>query len=130
MADVIQPEGWRRPSGYAPGMVGRGRVLAVSGQLGTGRDGVLVSGGLVAQFDQALENVAAVISAAGGRIEDTLSMTVYVVDRAAYLEAREALGVVWGRRAGRHYPAMTLVEVKGLVEAGAVVELQALAVLP
>jgi enamine deaminase RidA (YjgF/YER057c/UK114 family) len=111
-------------------MLAAGRVLAVGGQIGAGPDGRLASGGLVPQFELALGNVVEVVGAAGGRIDDVVSMTVYVVDRAAYLAARAELGEVWRRRAGRHFPAMTLVEVKGLVDEGAVVEIQALAVLP
>src|SRR5262245_13771724 len=129
MPEVIQPTAWPRPSGYAHGVVAAGRVLAVAGQVGADPDGVFAPG-LVGQFDLALGNVAEVIGAAGGRMEDLVSMTVYVLDRAAYQAARPALGEVWRRRAGRHYPAMTLVEVKGLATEGALVELQALAVLP
>jgi enamine deaminase RidA (YjgF/YER057c/UK114 family) len=128
MPEVINPEGWARPAGFSHGMVAAGRVLAVAGQIGAGPDGRLEAG-LVAQFDRALANVAEVVSAAGGRIEDVVSMTIYVIDRAAYEAARPALGEVWRRRAGRHYPAIALVEVLGLLE-GARVELQALAVLP
>jgi enamine deaminase RidA (YjgF/YER057c/UK114 family) len=129
MSQAINPEGWARPVGFSHGMLAAGRVLAVAGQVGAGADGRLAAG-LVAQFDRALGNVAEVVRAAGGRIEDLVSMTIYVLDRGAYLEARSALGVVWRRRAGRHYPAIALVEVKGLVTEGALVELQALAVLP
>ena len=128
MPEVINPEGWARPAGFSHGMVAAGRVLAVAGQIGAGPDGRLEAG-LVAQFDRALANVAEVVSAAGGRIEDVVSMTIYVIDRAAYEAARPALGEVWRRRAGRHYPAIARVEVLGLLE-GARVELQALAVLP
>ncbi|HVU52922.1 MAG TPA: RidA family protein [Polyangia bacterium] len=129
MSSAIKPEGWARPAGFSHGMMAAGRILAVAGQVGADRDGELASG-LVAQFDRALANVAEVVAAGGGRIEDVVSMTVYVLDRAAYLAARPALGEVWRRRAGRHYPAMTLVEVRGLVTEGALVEVQALAVLP
>jgi enamine deaminase RidA (YjgF/YER057c/UK114 family) len=129
MPEVIQPSAWPRPSGYAHGVVAAGRVLAVAGQIGADPDGTLAPG-LVAQFDRALGNVAEVVGAARGRMEDLVSMTVYVLDRAGYEAARPALGEVWRRRAGRHYPAMTLVEVKGLATEGALVELQALAVLP
>ena len=73
--------------------------------------------------------VVLVVGAAGGKVDDVVSMTIYVLDRAAYLAARPALGEVWRRRAGRHYPAIALVEVRGLVTEGALVELQALAVL-
>ena len=130
MAQVIDPEGWHRPSGYSHGVMAAGRLLAVAGQIGAGPDGRLAGPDLVAQFDRALANVAEVVGAAGGRMDDLLSMTIYVLDRAAYLAARAALGEVWRRRAGRRYPAMTLVEVRGLVAEGALVEVQALAVLP
>jgi enamine deaminase RidA (YjgF/YER057c/UK114 family) len=130
MPEVIQPAGWARPSGYAHGMLATGRLLAVAGQIGADSEGRVVQGGLPAQLERALANVADVVAAAGGTFGDVISMTIYVVDRAAYLGAREELGEVWRRRAGRHYPAVTLVEVNGLVAAGAVVELQALAVLP
>jgi enamine deaminase RidA (YjgF/YER057c/UK114 family) len=128
MSRAINPEGWERPVGYSHGMLAAGRVLAVAGQVGADRDGQLAEG-LVAQFDRALGNVAEVVAAAGGKVDDLVSMTIYVLDRAAYLAARPALGEVWGRRAGRHYPAIALVEVRGLVTEGALVELQALAVL-
>jgi len=129
MPEAINPDGWARPSGFSHGMVGTGRLLAVAGQIGARPDGRLVAGDLVGQFDRALHNVAEVVGAAGGRIDDVVSMTIYVLDRAAYLAARPALGEVWLRWAGRHYPAISLVEVSGLVAAGALVEIQALAVL-
>ena len=130
MAEVIQPVGWARPSGYAHGMLARGRVLAVAGQIGADGAGRLVADDLPGQVDRALGNVAEVVGAAGGRIDDVVAMTIYVLDRGAYLAARPALAEVWRRRAGRHYPAMTLVEVAGLLAPGAVVEISALAVLP
>jgi enamine deaminase RidA (YjgF/YER057c/UK114 family) len=130
MPEVVQPEGWPAPRGYAHGMVAAGRLLAVAGQLGAGRDGALVGPELARQFDQALANVIEVVRAAGGAPTDIVSITAYVTDHAQYLGARAALGEVWRARMGRHYPAMTLVEVRALLETGAVVELQALAVLP
>jgi enamine deaminase RidA (YjgF/YER057c/UK114 family) len=129
MAEVIQPEGWPTPRGFANGMVASGRVLAVAGQLGVGRDGRLVSGDFVRQFEQALSNVVEVVATAGGTVEDIVSLTVYVVDRLQYLGSLQELGLSWRLRAGHHFPAMTLVEVKGLVEGEALVEIQALAVL-
>jgi enamine deaminase RidA (YjgF/YER057c/UK114 family) len=130
MSDVIKPEGWPRPSGFSHGVLARGQMLAIAGQIGAGPDGRLVGNDLVVQFDRALGNVLEVVGAAGGRIDDLVSMTIYVLDCGAYVAAREALGGVWRRRAGRHYPAMTLVEARGLAAAGALVEISALAVLP
>ena len=129
MSQVIKPAGWPRPSGFSHGVLARGRVLAIAGQIGAEPDGRLAADDLVAQFDRAIGNVAEVVAAAGGRIDDVVSMTIYVLDRGAYVAAREALGAAWRNRAGRHYPALTLVEVRGLAEAGALVEISALAVL-
>lgn len=129
MPEVIQPQGWATPSGYAHGVLARGRVLAIAGQIGAPDGGAVVPGGLVPQFDRALANVATVLQAAGGGFDDLVSMTVYVTDQTAYSAARAPLGEVWRRHAGRRYPAMTLVQVSGLLAEGAEVELQALAVL-
>jgi enamine deaminase RidA (YjgF/YER057c/UK114 family) len=130
MSEVIHPSGWARPSGFSHGVVAQGRVLAVAGQVGAGPDGRLIAGDLVAQVDRALANVCDVVVAGGGRTEDVIAMTIYVLDRRAYLAARAALGEVWRRRFGRHYPALTLIEARGLIDEGALVEISALAVLP
>ncbi|HET6282301.1 MAG TPA: RidA family protein [Polyangia bacterium] len=131
MPDVVQPEGWAFPKGYANGMVAiAGRIVAIAGQMGVDRDGQLVSKDFLKQFEQALDNVVTVVRVAGGSAEDIISMTVYVLDRLQYLASTQELGVAWRLRAGHHFPAMTLVEVRGLVDAQALVEIQALAVLP
>jgi enamine deaminase RidA (YjgF/YER057c/UK114 family) len=98
MPEVIKPEGWPRPNGFSHGVLATGRVLAVAGQIGSLPEGRLVSRDLVSQLDQALANVAEVVGAAGGRVDDVVSMTIYVRDLRAYRAAREALGEVWRRR--------------------------------
>ncbi len=124
--DIINPSPLGRPSGWNHGMLGPagGRVLFVAGQTGAG------ASGMVEQWDQALGRVLEVVRAAGGVPEDIGRMTVYVADRAAYLEARGALGEVHRRYMGKHYPAMALVEVSALVDQGALVEIEATAVIP
>jgi len=124
--DILNPEPLGRPSGWNNGMFARagGRVLFVAGQ--TAPDGH----GLVEQWERALERVLVVVRAAGGSPQDIGRMTVYVTDRAAYLAARPALGEVHRRLMEKHYPAMALLEVKGLADAGAVVEIEATAVIP
>lgn len=124
--DIINPTPLGRPSGWNNGMLGPagGRMLFVAGQTGAG------AGGLVEQWDQALGRVLAVVRAAGGAAQDIGRMTIYVADRAAYLAARKALGDVHRRHMGKHYPAMALVEVSALVDAGALVEIEATAVIP
>ena len=84
----------------------------------------MVPGGFVAQFEQALRNVLAVVSQAGGGPDSVVRMTVYVVSREQYLASLADLGAAWKRTMGRSYPAMALVEVAGLVEPGALVEIE------
>ena len=104
-------------------------MLAVAGQIGRDADGRLVSGEFSNQFAAALDNVLRVVNAAGGSAPEIVAMTVFVVDRLQYRAARTALSPLWRQRMGKHYPAMTVVEVSGLLDDGALVEIQALAVL-
>lgn len=125
----IRPPELARPLGFAHGMVAEGRVLAVAGQIGIKADGKLVSADFVAQFAQTLDNVLTVVRAAGGEPTSVFQMTVFVTDLDAYRAASRPLRSVWLERLGRHYPAMALVGVSGLVVPGAKVEIMALASL-
>lgn len=127
---IIEPEGWRRPRGYSNGMVASGRFLAVSGQIGWDAQERLVGPDLVSQARQALRNVVAVVEAAGGRPEHVVRLTWYLTDREAYLASGPALGAAYREVMGRHFPAMSAVQVVALVETGAVVEIEATAILP
>ncbi|MEQ1894170.1 MAG: RidA family protein [Planctomycetota bacterium] len=132
MLAAIEPEGWEKPRGYANGMLAPAgaRLLFVAGQIAWDADQVLVGkDDFVVQFRQALANVCAVVTAAGGEPHQLASLTVFVTDRHEYLAATKALGAVWRELVGRHYPTMALVEVKALLEPGAKVEIQAVAAL-
>jgi enamine deaminase RidA (YjgF/YER057c/UK114 family) len=118
---------WPRPRGYANGRIGRGDVLHVAGQIGWDAQAQLVPGGLLEQFAQALDNVVAVVRAAGGTYDDIASMTIFVTDIAAYRDAVKDLALIWKPRLGKHYPAMALIGVAALVEPGALIEIQATA---
>lgn len=126
-SDEIRVPGWPAPRGYANGRTGRGRAVHVAGQIGWDDTGQLVSPELAPQFVQALDNVIAVVRAAGGVPADIASMTVFVTDMAAYKGSVKQVGAAWRGLFGRHYPAMTLVAVSELVEPGALVEIQATA---
>ena len=128
-ATPVQPAGWPRPRGYSNGMKARGEVLAVAGQVGWDAQERLVEGGFVPQFEQALRNVVAVVQAAGGEVQELVSLTIFVTSRTEYLEAQGELGAAYQRILGKHFPAMALVQVAGLVDPGAKVEIQALAVV-
>ncbi|HZN94728.1 MAG TPA: RidA family protein [Myxococcales bacterium] len=130
--DLVQPLGWARPSGYSNGVAARGRMVFVAGQIGWDPTSPKPKLGktFAAQFDQALANAVEVVRAAGGRPDDLARITIYVSDKKEYLAAVKEVGKSWRRRVGRHYPAMTLVEVSSLLEKGAKVEIEATAVLP
>lgn len=127
---LLQPDGWAAPRGYANGVVATGRQLYVAGQIGWDAQQRIVSGGLVPQVRQALENIVAVLATAGARPEHLVRLTWYLTDRAAYLASGKEIGTVYREVIGRHYPAMTAVEVSALMEAEAVVEIEATAVIP
>jgi enamine deaminase RidA (YjgF/YER057c/UK114 family) len=126
---VSVPE-WPRPKGYSNGAVVDGPTLFVAGQVGWNADGVFERADFVGQFAQAVDNVLAVVRAAGGGPSDVARMIVYVTDVAAYRAAVRDLGPVWRERFGKHFPAMALVGVAGLVEEGALLEIEAIAALP
>lgn len=126
----LLPPGWPRPSGYANGVESRGRLVFVAGQVGWDRQGRFPGDDFVAQVRQALSNVLAVLAVADGGPEHVTRLTWFVIDKRAYLARRQEIGAVYRELMGEHYPAMTLVEVKGLLEEEAVVEIEATAVIP
>jgi enamine deaminase RidA (YjgF/YER057c/UK114 family) len=130
MHRILQPEGWAPPRGYANGVVARGRTIAVAGQIGWDAAQRLVGTDLVAQARQALANVVAILAVDGARPEHVIRLTWYVTDREAYLAAGPALGEAYRSVFGRHFPAMTAVQVTALMEADAMVEIEATAVVP
>jgi enamine deaminase RidA (YjgF/YER057c/UK114 family) len=127
---IINPKSFPPARGYSNGVLApAGRTLYVSGQVGWENDGSFASDDMAHQFARALDNVLEVVAAEGGAARDIAQMTVYVTDVAAYRDARRELGRAWRERFGEYYPAMALVEVRGLVEPRARVEIQAVAVL-
>ena len=128
---AVQPEGWARPSGFSNGMVAEGRLLFVAGQVGWDPTNPLpvFASSFAAQFAQALGNVMDVVRTAGGGPEHVARLTVYVTDKKEYLGALKEVGQAWRLKMGKHFPAMALVQVAGLVEDAAKVEIEATAVL-
>jgi enamine deaminase RidA (YjgF/YER057c/UK114 family) len=125
----IQPEGWAPPRGYSNGMLGDGRFLAIAGQIAWDAGCNIVSDEIGPQFRQCLKNVLEIVHAAGGRPDDVVSLTIYVVDKQRYIAATKEIGTAWRELFGRHYPAMALVQVSALLEDRAQVEIQGLAIL-
>ena len=127
---ILQPPDWARPSGYSNGVAARGTLVFVAGQIGWDGQQRLVSADLVPQVEQALKNVVAVLAEAGAGPEHVARMTWYVTDKHAYNAAVRDIGRAYRTVFGAHFPAMTLVEVADLLEDGALVEIEATAVLP
>ena len=127
--DFVQPAEFAPAKGYANGVVGAGSLLFVAGQIGWQADQSFATDDFIEQFAQALDNVLAVVRAAGGHPSDIAEMTVYVTDIEEYRSRVKELGPVWRERLAKHYPAMALVAVCALVEPRAKVEIQARAMI-
>jgi enamine deaminase RidA (YjgF/YER057c/UK114 family) len=128
---ILQPAGMPRPSGYSYGVGARGgTTLYIAGQIAWDADRRMVGvGDVVRQFEQTLANFQTVLEAGGGTPRDVVKLTIYVLDKADYFAKAKALGAVYRRFFGDHYPAMTLVEVKGLAEKDQLLEIEGVAVV-
>ena len=127
---TLQPDGWPRPRGYANGISARGRQVHVAGQIGWNTAQQLVSTEFVAQARQALSNIVDILACDGARAEHLVRLTWYVVDREVYLANAKALGDAYREVIGLHFPPMSAVQVCALMEPGALVEIEATAVVP
>ena len=127
---ILQPNGWARPRGYANGVSARGRQIFVAGQIGWNERGELAGSDLATQARQALRNIVMILAEDGAQPDHLVRLTWYVTNRQAYLDAAKPLGEAYREFIGAHFPAMTAVEVATLMEPGAVVEIEATAVVP
>lgn len=127
----ILPEGWPKPKGYSNGILAKkGRTLFMAGQVGWNSDEVFESEKLIPQFEQALKNIVAIVVKAGGKPEDICKMTCFCKDRDQYLESRRELGSIWQGIMGKHYPCMSMIFVVDLLDHPALIEIEAMAVIP
>jgi enamine deaminase RidA (YjgF/YER057c/UK114 family) len=131
MMQVLQPPGWAKPRGFSNGIsVKGGTTVYVAGQVGRAGNGVWEASDFAGQFRQALKNIIDVVAQAGGRAEHIVRLTWYVIDREEYLASLAAVGHAYRELMGGHYPAMAVVQVSGLVEEPARLEIEATAVIP
>jgi len=128
--EFLQPEGWAKPRGYANGISTSGRMVFVSGMVGWDAQGVFHTDDFAGQVRQALENIVAVLAEGGAKPEHIVRMTWYVLDRKEYVAAYPEIGVAYRDLIGRHFPTMSAVQVAGLVEDRARVEIEVTAVVP
>ena len=127
---VLLPEGWAPPIGYANGIAAEGRIVFIAGQVGWNEQQVFESEDIVPQFRQALKNVLAVLKVAGGEPQHICRMTAFCCDKPAYMAARRQLGAIWRELMGTHYPAMSMIFVVDLLDNPGKIELEATAVVP
>lgn len=128
-ATTIQPEGWAPAKGYANGMLARDGTLYMGGQIGWTADQVFESHDFIGQMEQALRNIVEIVEGAGGQASDITRLTWFIIDKAEYLVRQREVGEVYRRVFGRHFPAMSMLVVAGLVEDEALLEIEATAYL-
>ena len=127
---TLQPPGWPRPKGYANGIAASGRLVFTAGVIGWDAEERIVSDGTAGQFEQVMRNTLAILAEGGAGPEHVVRMTWYVTDRDEYVAQLAEIGAVYRAHMGRNYPAMAVVEVSGLVEPEAKIEIETIAVVP
>ena len=130
MMQILQPPGWARARGFSNGIAAQGRLVFIAGQIGWDAQQRWQEHGFAGQFRQALENIIAVLKEAKGEPEHIVRLTWYVLDKQEYMSSLIAVGEAYRELMGRHYPTMAVVQVSGLVEDPARLEIEATAVLP
>lgn len=128
--EFLQPKNWMLPKGYSNGVAAEGRQVFIAGQIGWNECCQLVSDDFVGQAERALSNIVAVLAEAGGEPRHLTRLTWFVTDKATYVARQKEIGEAYRRVIGRHFPAMSLIVVAGLLESGAKVEIEGTAVIP
>jgi enamine deaminase RidA (YjgF/YER057c/UK114 family) len=127
---ILQPPGWARARGFSNGIAAHGRLVFIAGQIGWTGDGKWHARDFAGQFRQTLKNILEVLNEANGKPEHVVRLTWYVLDRQEYLDSLKAVGEAYRELMGRHYPTMAVVQVSGLIEPEARLEIEATAVVP
>jgi len=128
--NILQPPGWAKAKGFSNGIVASGKLVFIAGQVGWTGEGEWKARDFAGQFRQALANILEVLAQANGKPEHIVRLTWYVLDKREYLDSLKAVGNAYRELMGRHYPTMAVVQVSGLVEDEARLEIEATAVLP
>lgn len=125
--EIIHPDGWLPAKGYANGVLTKDGTLHIGGQIGWDANKIFVPGGFVPQMKQALQNIATIVQKAGGQTSDVTRLTWFVTDKREYVANQAQVGAAYREVFGRHFPAMSMVIVAGLIEDEALVEIEATA---
>ena len=126
---IVQPEGWAPAKGYANGILTEGKTLYIGGQIGWNSEKIFEEKGFIGQMEQVLKNIKEIVEAAGGRVENIVRLTWFIIDKGDYMANQSAVGAAYRRVFGRHFPAMSVVVVKELIEDEALIEIEATAAL-
>ena len=127
---IIHPEGWKAAKGYANGILSNNGQLFIGGQIGWTRDQIFEEKTFIGQMEQTLNNIVVIVKAAGGDIKNIVRLTWYIKDKSEYLNNQKLIGEVYKRVIGKHYPAMSMIVVKDLIEDEALLEIEATALIP
>ncbi|MBF0276306.1 MAG: RidA family protein [SAR324 cluster bacterium] len=128
--EILNPKGWPRPKGYSNGMLAQGKLVFVAGQVGWDETETICSENFAEQVGQSLRNIAAVLAEAGAKPEHITRMTWFITSKEEYGSSLKTIGTYYKEIIGRHFPAMSVIVVAGLIEDGAKVEIEATAVIP
>lgn len=128
-SETIQPDGWASAKGYANGMLAADGTLYIGGQIGWTAEQIFETHDFIGQMEQALRNIVAIVEKAGGQITDITRLTWYVIDKQEYMARQREVGEIYRRVLGRHFPAMSMLIISGLVEDEALLEIEATAYL-
>lgn len=126
---IVQPEGWAPAKGYANGILTEGKTLYIGGQIGWNSEKIIEEKDFIGQMEQVLKNIKEIVEAAGGRVENIVRLTWFIIDKGDYMANQSAVGAAYRRVFGRHFPAMSVVVVKELIEDEALIEIEATAEL-
>jgi len=126
---IVQPEGWAPAKGYANGILTEGKTLYIGGQIGWNSEKIFEEKDFIGQMEQVLKNIKEIVEAAGGRVENIVRLTWFIIDKGDYMANQSAVGAAYRRVFGRHFPAMSVVVVKELIEDEALIEIEATAAL-
>ena len=130
MSEILLPQDWPRPKGYANGIAASGRFVFTAGVVGWTPQEIFERKDFAGQFEQALANIVAILNEGGAKPEHLVRMTCYVTDKRAYLDSLDAIGAAWRQTLGRVFPCWAVVEVTALIEDDALLEIEATAVIP
>ncbi|QKK10519.1 MAG: RidA family protein [Pseudomonadota bacterium] len=128
--EILQPEGWKRPKGYSNGIAASGKMIFLGGQVGWNANEEFETDDFAGQARQALSNIVAILAAGNARPEHIVRMTWFIGDKREYLGSLAKLGEAYREVIGRNFPVMSVIEVKGFIEDGAKLEIEATAVVP